>query len=88
MSDEHTDRKSEKTTLATLKPSDFRLWVSQAEATFAVYNCYDIVTGVENDPTPTNSDNITLALRKQIANSHTRHSLAREALLNVRHNFH
>ena len=82
MSDEQTDRKYEKTiTLAKLKASDFRLWVSETEITLAVYNYYDVITGVEKDPTPTNGDNITPALRKQIANWQTRHSLAREALL-------
>jgi len=64
MSDEQTDRKYEKTiTLAKLKPSDFRLWVSETEITLAVYNYYDVITGVEKDPTPTNGDNITPAVQ-------------------------
>ena len=82
MSDEHsTNTKYEKTiNLAKLKPSDYRMWVSQVEATLAVYNCYNIVTGAEIDPTPADG-NVTPTLRKQMTSWKIRHDLAREALL-------
>ena len=81
MSDETDERKTSKTIyLAKLHPSDYRIWVSTAEATLNVYNCLDIVNGTEPNPTPATGV-ITPAVRKAINSWVTRHALAREALL-------
>jgi hypothetical protein len=69
-----------------LNPADYRIWVSSAEATLAVYNCLELVRGNEPDPTPQPDANgvvaaITPALRRQIQSWTTRQALAREALL-------
>src|SRR5438552_17080160 len=45
--------KHEKTiTLNKLVPSEYRVWVIQAEATLGVYECLEIVRGTEQNPTP------------------------------------
>jgi gag-polypeptide of LTR copia-type len=84
MSDFIDDRKlSEIITLAKLHHSDYRIWVSQAEATFTVYDCLNIVQGMEPNPALTQAPGaaITPANRKLITSWATRHALAREALL-------
>jgi hypothetical protein len=87
MSDDITDLKASKTIpLAKLVPNDYRIWVSSAEATLTVYNCFKIVNGIEPNPTPQpDADGaiavINQALRRQINSWETRHALAREALL-------
>ena len=81
MSDETDERKISKIiNLAKLHPSDYRIWVSTAEATLNVYNCLDIVKGTEPNPTPATGVT-TPAVRKTIASWINRHALAREALL-------
>src|SRR5204862_8020741 len=39
-------------TLSKLVPSEYRMWVVQAEATLGVYDCLEIVRGNEQNPTP------------------------------------
>jgi len=85
MSDENSERKKHTISLIKLVPADYRIWVSSAEATFAIYNCLELVRGDEPDPTPQPDANgvvaaITPALRRQIRSWTTCHSLAREAL--------
>jgi len=70
--------------LKKLKPESYRFWVSASSATLQVHNCWNIVLGQE--PKPASSDEnavITPTLRKSISSWETRHSLAREALLNA-----
>jgi len=44
--------KEQTITLNKLVPADYRMWVVQAEATFGVHECLDIVHGTEQNPTP------------------------------------
>jgi hypothetical protein len=85
MTDTIDERKFSKIiNLAKLQPSDFRIWLSQAEATFNFYDCLNIVKGIEHDPTPQGQipgTPIPLATCKLITSWTTRHALAREALL-------
>ena len=39
-------------TLSKLVPSEYRMWVVQAEATLGVYDCLEIVRGNEQNPLP------------------------------------
>ena len=69
-----------------LDPSDYRIWVVQAEATLGVYDCLEIVRGNEQNPTPPINANgnlpaINAALRIRINDWNRRHARAREALL-------
>ena len=79
--------KHEKTiTLNKLVPTDYRMWVVQAEATFGVHECLEIVRGTEPNPTPPinahgNLPAINAALRIRINDWNYRHARAREALL-------
>ena len=51
------ENKKEKTiTLNKLKPNEYRIWVVQAEATLGIYECLDIVQGIELNPTPPMND--------------------------------
>lgn len=82
MADFFESRTLKTITLKPLHPDNYRFWVSQVSATFACYNCLDLVLGNEPDPTLAGQA-ITPALRRQITNWETRHALAREALLNA-----
>ena len=42
--------------LNKLKPNKYRLWVLQAEATFEVHKCLNIVLSKEANQTPVNED--------------------------------
>src|SRR5205814_6196626 len=83
----NTNHKQEKTiALNKLVPTDYRMWVVQAEATLGIYECLDIVRGTEQNPTPAVNANGTLpainaALRIKINDWNRRHARAREALL-------
>ena len=72
MSNDITNLKVSKTILlAKLVPNDYRIWVSSAEATLTVYDCFKIVNGTELNPTlQPDADGaiaeINPALRKQI----------------------
>ena len=73
-------------TLTKLKPKEYLLWVVQSEATFDVHKCLGIVLGTEPNPTPLDVDGtplVTISEQMQaiITSWHTRHALAREALL-------
>ena len=73
-------------TLSKLVPSEYRMWVVQAEATLGVYDCLEIVLGNEQNPTPPINANgnlpaINAALRIRINDWNRRHARAREALL-------
>ena len=73
--------------LNKLKPNEYRLWVTQTEATFEVHKCLDIVLGEEPNPTPLNEETgeptgpVGDTLQAKIASWRTHHALAREALL-------
>jgi hypothetical protein len=78
------ERKLLKTiTFAKLHPPDFCIWLSTAEAMFAVYDCLlNIVNGTEPNPAQSQTPGaITPANRKINASWTNRHALAREALL-------
>jgi hypothetical protein len=77
------ERKLTKTiTLAKLHPPDFRIWLSTAEVTFAVYDCLNIVNGTELNPALSQAPGATTPANRKINASWTnRHALAREALL-------
>ena len=80
------NRKEKTITLNKLIPNEYRIWVVQAEATLEIYNCLDLVHGIEQDPTPAMNANralpaINAALRIRINDWNHRHALAREALL-------
>src|SRR5437762_8511977 len=83
----NTNHKQEKTiTLNKLVPTDYRMWVVQAEATLGVYECLDIVRGNEQNPTPAADTNsilpvINAALCTRINDWNRRHARARETLL-------
>src|SRR5216117_2823528 len=73
-------------TLSKLVPSEYRMWVVQAEATLGVYECLEIVRGTELNPTPPANVHgvlpaINAALRNRITNWNRRNARAREALL-------
>ena len=78
------NNKSEKTiTLNKLVPTEYRVWIVQAEATFGVHNCLDLVNGAELNPTPPmNADGtlppINAALHIRISDWNRHHALARE----------
>jgi len=71
--------------LNKLKPNEYPLWAVQAEATFEVYKCLNIVLGKEAKPTPVNEakplESLGTEVRAQVLSWETRHALAREALL-------
>ena len=68
--------------LNKLVPSDYRMWVSTAEATLSIHGCLGIVQGTETQPTLiTGSSTVSVASKKSIASWTLRHALAREALL-------
>ena len=83
MSDEA--KKTLKTiTRKKLKPESYRFWVSAASATLQVHNCLNIVLGCEPKPAPADENAApTPAMRRSISGWETRHSLARESLLNA-----
>ena len=87
MADDNANSKLEKTiTLTKLKPTEYRLWVVQAEATFEVYKYFGIVLWTESNPTPINEDGqfigpIDETLQASITSWEYRHVLAKEALL-------
>ena len=73
-------------TLSKLVPSEYRMWVIQAEVTLRVYKCLEIVCGNEQNPTPQLNANgnlpvINVALCARINDWNHRHVRAREALL-------
>ena len=41
-------------TLNKLVPTEYRIWVVQAEATLGIYNCVGLLCGTEPNPTPIN----------------------------------
>ena len=47
MSDENSERKKNTISLAELNPADYRIWVSSAEATFAVYNSFGVTHPIQ-----------------------------------------
>jgi hypothetical protein len=72
--------------LKTLKPNEYRLWAIQAEASFEVYNCLNLVLGIEQKPSDEalsqEDEAVDLsALHLTRKSWITRHALAREALL-------
>ena len=82
----NANHKEKTITLNKLVPADYRMWVVQAEATFGVHECLDIVHGIEQNPTPAADANgilpaINVALRNRINDWNHRHAHAREALL-------
>ena len=73
-------------TLSKLVPSEYRMWVVQAEATLGVYDCLEIVRGNEQNPTPPLKANgnlpaINAALCTRINDWNRHHVGAREAVL-------
>jgi hypothetical protein len=83
MSHEVTGGKSIK--LNKLKADEYRLWVMQAEATFEVHGCLDIVLGEElkpsNEASTEDEDTELFSIHLAEKDWHSRHALAREALL-------
>ena len=78
MADDDTRVTGKTIKLNKLKPNEYRLWVVQAEATFEVYKCPNIVFGKESKPTPSDdSDEESTS----VISWDNRHALAREALL-------
>ena len=72
--------KIETFSLTKLQPSYYRMWRAQAETTFTLYNCFDIVKGEELRPVP-EGQNITPAMRKLQRDWDIRHYKAKDALL-------
>ena len=72
--------KIETFSLTKLQPSYYRMWRAQAETTFTLYNCFDIVKGEELRPMP-EGQNITPAMRKLQRDWDVRHYKAKDALL-------
>ena len=67
--------------LNKLKPNEYRLWVLQAEATFEVHKCLNIVLSKEANPTPVNEDgrpleNLGAELWAHVSSWETHHALA------------
>ena len=86
MANNETHKQDKTITLNKLVPTEYRMWVVQAEATLGVHGCLDIVRGIEQNPTPAVDANgilppINAALRNKINDWNRRHALAREALL-------
>jgi hypothetical protein len=72
----NTEKSSETIRLRNLNPQIYRAWASAVKATLKVYNCWDLVTGVETKPGPPASPD-------SIAEWETRNDIALNALMNA-----
>jgi gag-polypeptide of LTR copia-type len=76
------ERHARSITLKPLKPDEYRIWAVQAEASFEVHNCLEIVLGHEEKPSKAQDEAQDLFAAHLTRKSWiTRHARAREALL-------